>query len=96
MGKFNKDSVQILLQLFEKEYGVKPIIYTPESGYCSRLKELKGYKFRLANYRRKPRPRHYIRQISDTNTVPGIEKPRNSSQLLAMTDAAILITYLAN
>jgi lysozyme len=72
--KFNMDSVRILLQLFEKEYGVKPIIYTPESGYWRNLRKLRGYKFWLANYSRRPLARHYIRQISDKHTVPGIEK----------------------
>jgi lysozyme len=72
--KFSLDSVQKLLQFFEAEYGMKPIIYTSEFTYLRHLRKLMGYKFWIANYNRRPLVRHYIWQTSEKHTVPGIEK----------------------
>jgi lysozyme len=72
--KFSLDSVQRLLQLFEAEYGMKPIIYTSELTYRRHLRKLKGYKFWIASYSHRPIVSHYIWQASEKYTVPGIEK----------------------
>jgi GH25 family lysozyme M1 (1,4-beta-N-acetylmuramidase) len=72
--QFDMDNFKKLLQLFEKEYGIKPIVYIHELGYWALLRELKGYRFWIANYFSRPFVRHYIWQTSEKHTVPGIEK----------------------
>jgi lysozyme len=83
--KFRLDSVQRLLQLFEVEYGVKPIIYTSDYFGWEHLKELKGYKFWLSNFSHKPRVRHYIWQASEKHTIPGIH-PLVDKNIIAHQD----------
>ena len=66
--------VDKLLQLMEKEYGCKPMIYTSESVYLTRfaVKKYAAYQFFIANYRRFPRARHTLWQFTQTGRVRGI------------------------
>lgn len=74
----NKDldieRVDKLLELMEKEYGCKPMIYTSEQVYIDRFsgKKYNDYQFFIANYRRFPKARHTLWQYTQTGRISGI------------------------
>lgn len=76
--RYNKDlymaRVDKLLELMEKEYGVKPLIYTSEKVYWDHFsgKKYKDYHIFIANYRRYPSTRFTLWQHSQTGRVKGI------------------------
>lgn len=67
--------VDKLLELMEKEYGVKPVIYTSEKVYFTHFsgKKYRPYHFFIANYRRKPRCRYTLWQYTEKGTVSGVK-----------------------
>lgn len=67
--------VDKLLELMEKEYGVKPLIYTSEKVYWTHFsgKKYKKYHIFIANYRRYPSTRFTLWQYSQTGRVKGIK-----------------------
>lgn len=66
--------VDKLLELMEKEYGVKPIIYTSESVYLHHFsgKKYAKYHIFIANYKCKPAVRYTLWQHTSKGSVPGI------------------------
>ncbi len=70
----NMERVNKLLELMEKEYGVKPMIYTSERVYLDRFSgsKYKDYKFFIANYRRRPNARFTLWQYTQTGKISGI------------------------
>jgi lysozyme len=66
--------VDKLLELMEKEYGVKPMIYTSEALYVARFNvtKYKDYKFFIANYKRYPTGQVTIWQYTQTGRLSGI------------------------
>ncbi len=70
----NMERVDKLLELMEKEYGVKPMIYTSERVYLDRFntKKYKNYKFFIANYRRRPNVSFTLWQYTQTGKISGI------------------------
>lgn len=67
--------VDKLLELMEKEYGAKPIIYTSENVYLRHFsgKKYAKYHIFIANYKRKPSVRYTLWQHSETGSVPGVK-----------------------
>lgn len=80
----NMKSVDKLLELMEKEYGAKPIIYTSERVYLDRFsgKKYKDYQFFIANYRRYPKARIIIWQYTQTGKISGINGYVDFSELV--------------
>lgn len=73
-GRLNMARVDKLLELMEREYGVRPIIYTSEA-LCVRHfsgTKYKKYKFFIANYKRKPCVTYTLWQHSEKGSVAGI------------------------
>lgn len=76
--RYNKDlymaRVDKLLELMEKEYGMKPLIYTSEKVYWDHFsgKKYKNYHIFIANYRRYPSTRFTLWQHSQTGRIKGI------------------------
>ena len=70
----NMARVDKLLELFEKEYGVKPIIYTSESVYFDHFttKKYAQYQIFIANYLRYPKCRFTLWQYTQTGKIAGI------------------------
>ncbi len=70
----NMERVDKLLELMEREYGVKPMIYTSERVYFDRFtgKKYKDYKFFIANYRRRPNVSFTLWQYTQTGKINGI------------------------
>lgn len=66
--------VDKLLELMEKEYGVKPMIYTSEKLYMTHfdVKKYKKYHFFIANYRREPRMAYTLWQYTQRGRQKGI------------------------
>ena len=66
--------VDKLLQLMEKEYGVKPMIYTSERLYMTHfnVKKYKKYHFFIANYKREPRLAYTLWQYTQRGRQKGI------------------------
>ena len=64
-----------LLELMEKEYGVKPMIYTSERLYREHLsgKKYRKYHIFIANYRGYPRARFTLWQYTETGHISGIK-----------------------
>jgi lysozyme len=76
--RYNKDlymaRVDKLLELMEKEYGKKPLIYTSEKVYWDHFsgKKYKNYHIFIANYVRYPSTRFTLWQHSQTGRIKGI------------------------
>ncbi|MDY5969085.1 MAG: GH25 family lysozyme [Bacteroidales bacterium] len=70
----NMERVDKILELMEKEYGCKPMIYTSESVYFNHFskKKYEGYQFFIANYRRYPKANHTLWQYTQTGRISGI------------------------
>ena len=68
------ERIDKLLELMEREYGVKPIIYTSEKVYFTHFtgKKYSSYQFFIANYRRFPKCRFLIWQYTEKGKVNGI------------------------
>lgn len=66
--------VDKLLQLMEKEYGAKPMIYTSERLYMTHFnnKKYKKYHFFIANYKREPRMAYTLWQYTQRGKQKGI------------------------
>jgi len=64
-----------LLELMEKEYGVKPMIYTSERLYREHLsgKKYRKYHIFIANYRRSPTVRYTLWQYTETGHISGVK-----------------------
>lgn len=73
-ANLNMERVDKLLELMEKEYGVKPMIYTSEHVYFEHFaaKKYENYQIFIANYRRFPKCRFTLWQFSQTGKMPGI------------------------
>lgn len=66
--------VDKMLELMEKEYGVKPMIYTSERLYMTHFnnKKYKKYHFFIANYKREPRMAYTLWQYTQRGKQKGI------------------------
>ena len=75
VGRLNMARVDKLLELMEKEYGVKPMIYTSERLYREHLsgKKYRKYHIFIANYRGYPRARFTLWQYTETGHISGIK-----------------------
>lgn len=73
-GRLYMERVDKLLELMEKEYGVKPMIYTSEKLYKEHLsgKKYRQYHIFIANYRRAPTVRYTLWQYTETGHLSGI------------------------
>lgn len=73
-GRLYMERVDKLLELMEKEYGVKPMIYTSEKVYKLHFsgKKYRKYHIFIANYRRTPSVRYTLWQFTETGHVSGI------------------------
>ncbi len=66
--------VDKLLELMEKEYGAKPMIYTSEKLYMTHFnnKKYKKYHFFIANYKREPKMAYTLWQYTQHGRLKGI------------------------
>ena len=73
-GRLYMERVDKLLELMEREYGVKPIIYTSEQVYKQHFagKKYAKYHIFIANYRGYPTTRFTLWQYTETGHVSGI------------------------
>ncbi len=73
-GRLCMERVDKLLELMEKEYGVKPMIYTSEKVYKLHFsgKKYRNYHIFIANYRRTPTVRYTLWQYTETGHLSGI------------------------
>lgn len=73
-GRLDMAKVDKLLQLMEKEYGVKPMIYTSEKVYTEHFvaKKYSSYHIFVAKYKGSPSIRYTLWQHSRTGRVKGI------------------------
>lgn len=74
VGRLNMERVNKLLELMEKEYGVRPVIYTSEKLYKTHFasKKYSKYHIFIANYRGYPTTRFTLWQYTETGHCPGI------------------------
>ena len=74
-GRLDMVRVNKLLELMEKEYGVKPMIYTSEKVYNEHFvgKRYRTYHIFIANYHGTPTVRHTLWQHSQTGRISGIK-----------------------
>ena len=73
-GRLYMERVDKLLELMEKEYGVKPMIYTSEKVYKLHFSSKKYAKYHIfiANYRGTPTVRYTLWQYTETGRLSGI------------------------
>lgn len=73
-GRLYMERVDKLLELMEKEYGVKPMIYTSEKVYKLHFSSKKYAKYHIfiANYRGTPSVRYTLWQYTETGRCAGI------------------------
>lgn len=73
-GRLYMERVDKLLELMEKEYGVRPVIYTSEHLYKTHFagKKYAKYHIFIANYRGYPTTRFTLWQYTETGHVSGI------------------------
>lgn len=73
-GRLDMARVNKLLELMEREYGVKPMIYTSEQVYQEHFqgKRYRAYHIFIANYRGTPAVRYTLWQHSNKGRIPGI------------------------
>lgn len=66
--------VDKLLELMEKEYGAKPMIYTSEKLYMTHFnnKKYKKYHYFIANYKREPAMAYTVWQYTQHGKQKGI------------------------
>ena len=66
--------VDKLLELMEKEYGAKPMIYTSEKLYKTHfdIKKYKKYHYFIANYKREPSMAYTLWQYTQRGKLKGI------------------------
>ena len=74
-GRLYMERVDKLLELMEKEYGVKPVIYTSEKVYKTHFaaKKYQKYHIFIANYSGYPTTRFTLWQYTQTGHCPGIK-----------------------
>ena len=74
-GRLDMARVNKLLELMEKEYGVKPMIYTSEKVYNEHFtgKRYRSYHIFIANYHGTPTVRYTLWQHSQTGRISGIK-----------------------
>lgn len=74
-GHLDMARVDKLLSLMQKEYGVRPMIYTSEKVYLDHFqgKKYSAYHIFIANYRGTPTVRYTLWQHSNTGRVKGIK-----------------------
>lgn len=79
----NVERVDKLLELMEREYGAKPLIYTSEHVYFDYFatKKYEDYQIFIANYHYFPKCRFTLWQYSQTGKVPGISGYVDLSEL---------------
>ncbi|MCR5192354.1 MAG: glycoside hydrolase family 25 protein [Bacteroidales bacterium] len=72
--KLYMERVDKLLELMEKEYGAKPMIYTSEKLYTTHFdnKKYKSYHFFIANYKREPAVAYTLWQYTQHGRQKGI------------------------
>jgi lysozyme len=72
--KLNMQRVDKLLELMEKEYGAKPMIYTSEKLYYTHfnIKKYKKYHYFIANYKREPSMAYTLWQYTQRGKQNGI------------------------
>ncbi len=68
--------VDKLLELMEKEYGCKPMIYTSEKLYMTHFnnKKYQKYHFWIANYNRKPNMAYTLWQYTQDGQLKGVRE----------------------
>ena len=73
-GRLDMARVNKLLELMEREYGVKPMIYTSEQVYQEHFqgKRYRAYHIFIAKYRGTPAVRYTLWQHSNKGRIPGI------------------------
>lgn len=73
-NKLYMKRVDKLLELMEKEYGAKPMIYTSEKLYKTHFdtKKYKKYHFFIANYKREPSMAYTLWQYTQRGKLKGI------------------------
>ena len=73
-GRLNMQRVDKLLELMEREYGAKPMIYTSEKVYTEHFagKKYSRYHIFVAKYEGRPVIRYTLWQHSRTGRIPGI------------------------
>lgn len=73
-GNLNMARVDKLLQLMEKEYGAKPMIYTSEGVYLEHFagKRYRSYHIFVAKYKGSPSIRYTLWQHSKSGRISGI------------------------
>ena len=73
-GRLNMERVDKLLELMQKEYGVRPVIYTSERVYKLHFsgKKYAKYHIFIANYRGYPTTRFTLWQYTETGHCQGI------------------------
>ena len=73
-GRLYMERVDKLLELMEKEYGVRPIIYTSEKLYKTHFagKKYQKYHIFIANYRGAPTVRYTLWQYTERGHCSGI------------------------
>lgn len=73
-GRLNMKRVDKLLELMEREYGAKPVIYTSEKVYYEHFatKRYAKYHIFVAKYEGTPEIRYTLWQYSTSGRVPGI------------------------
>lgn len=73
-NKLNMKRVDKLLELMEKEYGAKPMIYTSEKLYNTHfnIKKYKRYHFFIANYKKEPSMAYTLWQYTQHGKQKGI------------------------
>ena len=74
-GSLNMERVDKLLELMEKEYGVKPMIYTSEKVFFEHfnIKKYNKYQIFVAKYKGTPSIRYTLWQHSRTGRISGIK-----------------------
>lgn len=72
--RLNMERVDKLLELMQKEYGVRPIIYTSERLYRIHFsgKKYSKYHIFIANYQSYPNTRFTLWQYTEKGHIPGI------------------------
>ena len=73
-GRLDMARVNKLLELMEREYGVKPMIYTSEQVYQEHFqgKRYRAYHIFIANYRGTPAVRYTLWQHSNHESIQGL------------------------
>jgi lysozyme len=82
VNRLNMERVDKILELMEKEYGAKPMIYTSEKLFKEHFsgKKYRKYKIFIANYRGTPTVRYTLWQFTEKGHVSGISGPVDISK----------------